>query len=122
MVNWSGISRESVMGSILRRPLSVVPPTAVVPILAGPNRGFRWRVGAGDHGCWLGSYEFEKQRAIWRARVSGATALDIGANVGFYTLLLSRAVGPTGSVIAVEPDRRNVAHLRLHLRINEVRN
>jgi FkbM family methyltransferase len=122
MLNWSGISRESVIGKLLRTPLAAVPPASVVPILAGPNRGFRWRVGACDHGCWLGSYEFEKQRAIWRAREEGATALDVGANVGFYTLLLSRAVGSSGSVVAIEPDSRNVAQLRWHVQANSLRN
>jgi FkbM family methyltransferase len=93
-----------------------------VPILGGPNRGLLWRVGAADHGCWLGSYELEKQRALWRARQPGSTALDLGANVGFYTLLLSRAVGVTGQVIAIEPERRNAAWLRWHTRLNQLSN
>jgi FkbM family methyltransferase len=122
VVNWSSISHRSVLGQLLRAPLATIPKNAVVPILAGPNRGFLWRIGAADHGCWLGSYELEKQRSLWRARQTGATVLDIGANVGFYTLLLSRAVGRTGQVIAIEPDRRNVAWLRWHLRLNRISN
>ena len=107
---------------MLRMPLAAVPKRAVLPILAGPNRGFNWCVGTADHGCWLGSYELEKQRAIWRVRREGATVLDVGANVGFYTLLLARAVGMTGHVIAIEPDRRNAAWLRWHMRANHVQN
>jgi FkbM family methyltransferase len=107
---------------MLRLPLAAVPKRAVLPILAGPNRGFNWCVGAADHGCWLGSYELEKQRAIWRARREGAIVLDVGANVGFYTLLLARTVGVTGHVIAIEPDRTNVAWLRWHLRANNIQN
>jgi FkbM family methyltransferase len=33
----------------------------------------------------------------------GDIVADIGANIGYYSLLLSRAVGPTGHVFAVEP-------------------
>jgi len=122
VVNWSSISHRSALGQLLRAPLAAIPKTAVVPILGGPNRGLLWRVGAADHGCWLGSYEQDKQRALWRARQPGSTVLDIGANVGFYTLLLSRAVGATGQVIAIEPDRRNAALLRWHTRINQLPN
>jgi FkbM family methyltransferase len=49
-------------------------------------------------------------------------AFDVGANVGYYTLLLSRGVGPKGRVIAMEPDPVKVAHLKEHLRLNEIGN
>ena len=43
--------------------LRLVPPDARVPILQGRLRGKRWIVGAGVHGYWLGSYEWDKARA-----------------------------------------------------------
>jgi FkbM family methyltransferase len=43
----------------------------------------------------------------------GMTVVDGGAHVGLYTLLGSRGVGPGGIVFAVEPDRYNLAALRL---------
>ncbi len=45
----------------------------------------------------------------------GETALDIGANIGVYTRLLSRAVGPAGHVHAFEPVPRTYARLRRHV-------
>ena len=42
----------------------------------------------------------------------GKTVLDIGANIGFYSLLLSRLVGPTGKVLAFEPEQRNFTRLK----------
>lgn len=42
----------------------------------------------------------------------GMTVLDIGANIGFYTRLLSRAVGRDGTVYAFEPEELNFNHLK----------
>ncbi len=52
----------------------------------------------------------------------GETVVDIGANVGVHTLFASRAVGPTGTVIAVEPDPDNFALLKLNVSKNGVKN
>jgi FkbM family methyltransferase len=48
--------------------------------------------------------------------------LDVGANVGYYTLLSARRVGPTGRVVAFEPHAANVLALRRHLDLNMVAN
>ena len=103
-------------------PLRFLPPRLIVPILAGPNRGLRWRVGAFDHGCWLGSFELEKQQRLRDQLREGMTAFDIGAHVGFYTLLLSRAVGPSGKVFAFEPWPPNITDCLAHLRMNHMAN
>lgn len=41
----------------------------------------------------------------------GMSVLDIGANIGFYTRLLSESVGSNGTVYAFEPDEDNFRHL-----------
>ena len=50
------------------------------------------------------------------------TVYDLGANVGFYTLLFSRLVGPGALVHAFEPVGRNVWYLRRHLELNPTLN
>lgn len=45
----------------------------------------------------------------------GSTVVDIGANFGYFTRLLANFVGPTGTVLAVEPDETNFAILQLRL-------
>jgi FkbM family methyltransferase len=91
-------------------------------ILTGYNRGLWWSVGAGNHSCWLGTFDENRQRALARVMQPGDVFLDIGAHTGFFTLLGSRLVGPEGTVIAFEPLPRNVHFLRVHLATNDINN
>jgi FkbM family methyltransferase len=58
----------------------------------------------------------EKINLIKKSIEPGMTVLDIGANIGFYTTLLSTLVGEKGHVIAFEPDALNFKHLRENTR------
>lgn len=91
-----------------------------LPIVRGPLRGTRWLPASRGKvlRVLLGSYEPE-QAALFVGHVgSGGTFLDVGAHVGFYTLLGSRLVGERGQVWAFEPDPTNAGHLREHVRVN----
>jgi FkbM family methyltransferase len=79
----------------------------------------KWISGSCTHGCWLGSYEYQKQRLFDAAIAPSSTVWDIGANVGFYTLLASRK---SARVVAVEPLPDNVGYLEKHLRLNRITN
>jgi FkbM family methyltransferase len=50
----------------------------------------------------------------------GATFIDGGANDGIHSLFAAHRVGPTGTVIAVEPSSREYARLLENIRINEL--
>ncbi len=52
----------------------------------------------------------------------GDTFVDVGANVGYFTLLASTLVGGSGSVVAVEPSPALFARLHDNLERNRVRN
>ncbi len=52
----------------------------------------------------------------------GMTFIDIGANIGYYTLLGAEAVGPNGQVIAFEPDPHNLHVLKKNLALNHCTN
>jgi FkbM family methyltransferase len=43
---------------------------------------------------------------------AGSTVVDVGANIGFFSLRFARWVGPGGRVIAIEPEGSNVTTLR----------
>jgi len=70
----------------------------------------------GDHGHWIGWYEQELQAQFREFIRPGMIAWDIGANIGFFTLLASRLVTETGRVLAVEPHPSFVEVLREHIR------
>ena len=122
MANLSGISRESLIGKILRAPLRLIPRSTAMPILQGPLQGKRWVVGSGNHGCWLGSYEYDKQKLFQETVRSGDVIYDIGANAGFYTLLAAVLTGPNGRVYSFEPLPENIRNIREHLKLNRVEN
>lgn len=122
MLNFSEIPSSSVIGRILRSALTLIPDRSVVRVLQGPLRGARWIVGSSSHGCWLGSYEASIQREFQAAIRPGSVVYDVGANVGFYTLLSSRLTGPSGSVYAFEPAPGNIEALRRHISLNKAAN
>ena len=55
----------------------------------------------------LGEREPEQKWILERELKPGMRALDLGANVGYYTVMMARLVGPGGRVYAVEPFSRN---------------
>src|SRR5947209_8749833 len=60
---------------------------------------------------------------ILRAAVhQGDTVFDVGANIGFFSTLLSRIVGEAGRVLAFEPEPENLALLGTNLGANGCRN
>ena len=69
-----------------------------------------------------GQYEPFELELFEGAVGPGATVLDIGANIGFYSLLASRATGDSGTVHAFEADPRNVGHIRANARANSCTN
>jgi FkbM family methyltransferase len=113
---------DTIKGRILRRSLRAVPKNLTVSVLAGPARGIRWSTGAGVADFWLGDYETEKAELFARHVKPGGIVYDVGANVGFYTLIAARVLGPTGRVIAFEPSPRNLAFLRQNLSLNLITN
>jgi FkbM family methyltransferase len=86
-------------------------------------KGFRMRVDWQLHRSFAyGSWEPEVVRSIQDHVHSGTRVLDIGAQSGFYSLLLSRLVGPEGMVFAFEPLPANFRVLEENLRLNSIQN
>jgi len=74
-----------------------------------------------DMAPWLmldGYWEPWVTMAIGRAIQPGWTCLDVGAWCGYYTVLMADLVGPTGKVIAFEPNHRHVVLCERSVRAN----
>lgn len=69
-----------------------------------------------------GKYEPHIQELFCGMVKNGMTVCDIGANFGQHTVLLSRLVGPTGKVYAIEASSINVEYLRQTVKANDCAN
>src|SRR5690606_8002217 len=56
----------------------------------------------------FGERELEHKIMLERVLRSGMTVLDIGANIGYYALMARGIIGPSGTLIAVEPSPSNI--------------
>jgi FkbM family methyltransferase len=85
-------------------------------VRSGPGRGLlfelnpRWEIPT-----WDGSYELEVQRVLQERLKPGSVLYDVGANMGFYSLLAARQ---GAQVFAFEPDIQNAASLERHASLN----
>ncbi len=52
----------------------------------------------------------------------GNTVVDLGANIGYFSLLAARLVGENGKVYSFEPEPRNFSYLKKNIEINNYNN
>lgn len=64
------------------------------------------------------AWNLDEYRAFRAVLKPGCVALDVGANVGAYTLLLGQWVGAAGKVVAFEPMPQVFQALKQHLALN----
>lgn len=71
---------------------------------------------------YFGIWEPAQTHWLKRTLQPGDVFVDVGANIGYYTLLGSRCVGETGQVIAIEASPSIYALLCANVRTNRERN
>lgn len=122
MINFSKISNKSFFGKLLRVFLAIIPDRMAVRILQGKLKGKKWIKGSGVNGYWLGSYERKQTEIFGKTVNKGDVVFDIGAHVGFYSLLSAELTGKYGKVFSFEPLPENVKFLKKHVEINNYKN
>jgi FkbM family methyltransferase len=71
---------------------------------------------------YLGTYENEVGTVLASYLRPGMTFLDVGANVGIFSILAAQLVGPTGRVFSFEPELNNFRRFVRNLSINHFTN
>ncbi len=71
-----------------------------------------------DGAMLYGTLELATIRLLQRLVRAGNVVADVGANIGYHTLILSRLVGPSGKVFAFEPNPLSRARLEANLAAN----
>ena len=69
-----------------------------------------------------GFYEKYETELFKRLVKKGMVVVDVGANIGYYTLLAAHLVGDEGKVFAFEPDPNNYSLLCKNIEVNGYRN
>jgi FkbM family methyltransferase len=117
--------------AIARVPLARVAARRIDPFrdpgyiwtLTGPLDGARFKVAEPSERQYItGPYEPAVVEALESAVRPGMTCVDAGAHIGYMTLIMVRAAGPTGCVVAFEPSETNCGRLRENLALNSVEN
>ena len=89
--------------------------------------GFKLYVRQGDWSVGVHiardlAYEPHVTREIRAVLSEGDVFIDIGANIGYFTLLAAAVVGDSGKVIAFEPNPPNCELIQLSMRANDFHN
>jgi FkbM family methyltransferase len=114
------IRRSSGLTRVVRGTINAVAPPDFqeVEVASGPLAGARMLLDLKrEKGFWAGTYEPWVQQAIEDHLPAGGVGWDVGAFVGYHTLLMHRLCGP-GRVVAVECDPDSRDRLETNLRLN----
>ncbi|KKN00420.1 hypothetical protein LCGC14_1137930 [marine sediment metagenome] len=65
-----------------------------------------------------GEREPELLYALRQELKEGMVCMDLGANIGYVTLLMADKIGPTGKIHAIEPDPANIELLNINMKLN----
>jgi FkbM family methyltransferase len=102
-------------------------PRVAYPVLKGPLKGAKFILGThggagGGASVYFNGIEPVQTQAFIKTLKKGDVLFDVGANVGYYTVLGSRLAGNQGKVFSFEPLVRNISYLYRHVKINKLDN
>ena len=97
------------------------------PIALKRTHGFEIYLNPNDMGispsiAVLGWYELRTTELFVEILRRGSTVVDVGANVGFFTFLAAKIVGPKGRVVSFEPEPTSFSLLARSLSRNKFSN
>jgi len=91
-------------------------------IVTGAGAGLKFNAANSNPAYVLGTNETPVQQVLAQRLAVGGVFYDIGANVGFFTVIGARLVGAAGRVYAFEPVPENAAAVRRNVQLNAFQN
>ena len=99
-------------------PLAVEGLPQTIKMIVHDERDQHVSKGIAEQGIWEA---YESQLVLERLQ-SGDVFIDVGANIGYYSLLASTVVGESGRVYGFEPDPENFSLFEKNIAINQLSN
>jgi FkbM family methyltransferase len=121
-IQWCGAEKETIGWA--RYPFDVSANRVIdqTPQKITLAKGLQFWVPNGWEAMSLSNYEPKVVDVLRRTVQSGWVAYDVGANLGFYSVLLGHQVGPKGGIYSFEANPVCVEYLRSNLVLNRVAN
>ena len=117
------IYRFKPLANLIRKGLNAASPSGLseVRVAAGDLAGYTIQLDMQvDKDYWLGTYETELQSALHHLVPPGAVIYDVGANIGYVSLLLAKAAGDKCKVFAFEALPSNIKQLERNVQLNRM--
>lgn len=103
--------------------MPILPPQGAefeTQLPGGADISLQYRETLGWSSLLYGTFELAELEFVKKQLRPGDIVLDIGANVGLYSVLMGVAVGQSGCVFSFEPSPANVLRLRKNLERNNL--
>lgn len=118
-----GFYKIPFVASLLRRSLNKAAPQGLtqVEIAGGVLAGMQMALDLqSEKDYWLGTYEMDLQAAARHFIQPGMTVYDVGANIGYISLMAARLNGPDGKVFSFEALPANIQRLEQNRALNHL--
>lgn len=91
------------------------------------RRGMKWVINSFNNDAAISlafdeKYDFNVEKAIMKFVKVGSVAMDIGSNIGIFSIILSQKVGKNGWVLSYEPSIYHAETLKANIAINAINN
>src|SRR5437667_3688379 len=116
------VGKKLLVDRLLKQLLPSAPAEFEAELTGGGRVFLQHRDDIGTVVLLTGAFEPAETTCARELTSEGSVAIDVGANVGMFTVPLAMAVGPLGRVLAVEPSSKNVRRLVRNLEVNGLDN
>lgn len=116
--------KPSGAATLVHRLINRLPrPESDVAACRGALQGYRMSADWEHFRSFVyGTWEPNVVQTVTSAVKPGMRIVDVGAHIGYYTLLFAKFVGPSGHIVAFEPSAANFTLLKKNVELNHLPN